>query len=296
MTGGSQQLRAYRRYRADGFDTKQAAAFAGISLGEAQLIDKDDARDPPPPESFEPIPALAGPASTTTEEPAMARPKKKTAGTVNGEVAKPDFEMAVRIYREDIRPAQGSVSESAQEMSTAYKAIKKQAHIQPQAARLAFRLDTTEESKRDDWLRCFRGLLKELKIFMPSDLVDAAQGNGEAGGEVIPTGERPRPQLATVGGVKHPRDDADLAGDAPDAPDAPAASTDDAEAWVVFDPEANLYIDGSGKDWAIFEGCGKFTRARAQEIVDSFGDDADGLQVVDSAGPLPGNMISEAAE
>ncbi|MFD2500827.1 hypothetical protein ACFSTI_20780 [Rhizorhabdus histidinilytica] len=201
MTGGSQQLRAYRRYRADGLDTKQAAAFAGISLGEAQLIDKDDAREPPPPEAFDPIPALAGPASTTTEEPVMARRKKQT-GTVNGEVPKPDFEMAVKIYREDIRPAQGTVGEAAQEMSTAYKAIKKQAHIQPQAARLAFRLDAMEESKRDDYLRCFRGLLKELKIFMPSDLVDAAQGNGDAGGEVIPIGERRQPQLATV-----PRDD-----------------------------------------------------------------------------------------
>ncbi|MBO9380434.1 hypothetical protein GG804_27090 [Sphingomonas histidinilytica] len=286
MTGGSQQLRAYRRYRADGFDTKQAAAFAGISLGEAQLIDKDDARDPPPPEAFEPIPALAGPASTTSEEPAMARRKKQT-GTVNGEVPKPDFEMAVKIYREDIRPAQGTVGEAAQEMSTAYKAIKKQAHIQPQAARLAFRLDAMEESKRDDYLRCFRGLLKELKIFMPSDLVDAAQGNGDAGGEVIPIGERRPPQLATV-----PRDDSDLAGGG----DVPNASADDAEAWVVFDPEASLYIDPTGKDWAAFADCGRFTRARAQEIIDSFGEDADGLQIVDSAGPLPGPMVSEAAE
>ena len=290
--GGSVQLRLYRQSRRV-MSMADAARVAGISLGEAQLHDEDDARNPPPPEAFEPIPALAGPASTVTEEPAMARPRKQT-GTVNGEVPKPDFELAVKIYREDIKPAQSRVGEYAQEQSTAYKAIKKQANIQPAAAKLAFRVAEMEESKRDDFLRCLRGLFTELKIFMPSDLVDAAQGNGAAGGEVIPTGDRPRPKLATVGGTAHPLDDSDLSGD--DEKTEATASADDAEAWVVYDPEAQLYIDGTGKDWAAFADCGRFTRAAAQEIIDDYGDQADGLLIVDTAGPLPGPLVSEAAE
>lgn len=137
----------------------------------------------------------------------MGRPRKKE-GTINGEVPKPDFALAVKLYRDDIRPAMGTVGEGAQEMSTAYKAIKKQAHIQPQAARAAFRLVDMEESKRDDWLRSFNGLLKEFKLFMPSDLVDAAEGKGSLGENVVPMGQRAKPQMATM--PAPPSDDSDL--------------------------------------------------------------------------------------
>jgi hypothetical protein len=119
---------------------------------------------------------------------------------------KPDFDLAKRIYFGDIKPAQGKVGEHAQEMSTAYKEIKKAAHIQPQAAKLAFKLVEMEESKRDDFLRSFRGLLTVFNIFIPADLVDQAEGKtGES--NVIPIGESAKPQLATI-----PSDDSDLAG------------------------------------------------------------------------------------
>lgn len=127
----------------------------------------------------------------------MARPKKNDA-PINGEVAKPDFDLAVSIYRNDIKPAQSKVGEHAQEMSTAYKEIKKNAHIQPQAARLAFRLDAMEEAKRDDFLRSFKGLMAALNIFMPVDLVDQAQGKGDVGESVVPIGTRAAPKLATI--------------------------------------------------------------------------------------------------
>lgn len=211
MIGGSQQLRTYRRARAKGLPTEQAAALAGIQIGEAKLIDAEDARNPPPTDALLPIsapldpdPALAGPASTTTKEPAMARRKKSDGDRVE-EIKKPDFDLAVKIYREDIRPAQARVGEFAQEQSTAYKAIKKQAHIQPAAAKLAFGLDQMEESKRDDFLRCLNGLLTSLKISMPKDMVDVAEGNTAAGGSVIPMADRKAPKLATI-----PSDDSDL--------------------------------------------------------------------------------------
>lgn len=126
----------------------------------------------------------------------MARPKKYTEQVE--EVHSPDFALAVRIYRHDIKPAQAKVGEYAQEQSTAYKAIKKRAYIQPQAAKIAFKLDDMEESKRDDFLRCFNGLLRELNIFMPVDLVDAAEGKGSTGEGVVPSGSRPKPKLVTV--------------------------------------------------------------------------------------------------
>ncbi len=126
----------------------------------------------------------------------MARPARKQPDEGGGEVPKMDFKTALKVYREDIKPAVGKVGEHSQELSTAYKFLKKQCHIQSGAAKLAFKLDGMEESKRDDFLRGLNGLLKELRIFMPSDLVDAAQG--AAAGDVIPSGERPKPTLVTI--------------------------------------------------------------------------------------------------
>lgn len=125
MTGGSQQLRIYRRARRDGHDIETAARMAAISVGEAELIDKDDAREPPPPESFELIyqtpagavpvdkdgeqiaatgghlqkPALAGLASTTLE---VNMPKHDDiAPTPDNE--DPLIELAAETLRGDMR-------------------------------------------------------------------------------------------------------------------------------------------------------------------------------------------------
>lgn len=118
-----------------------------------------------------------------------ARPKENDDDS--GVIGEKDFAKAVRIYREDILPAQSKVGEFAQEQSTAFKAIKKQCGIQPQAARTAFRLADMEEAKRDDWMRCFIGLCREMKIPLQSnDLVDRAEGAA--------TAERPKPVLATL--------------------------------------------------------------------------------------------------
>jgi hypothetical protein len=211
---GSLQLQRYRSARRNERSMMSAAIEAGIGIGEARLIEADELRtslaegrqafanaEPVPDEPVtpqpDPQPIPAPEPAPQPKEDDMAR-GKKTEGTISGEVPKPDFELAARIYREDIRPAMSGVGEHAQEMSTAYKEIKKRAHIQPQAARLAFRLVDMEEAKRDDFLRSFNGLLKELKIFMPADLVDAAEGKGTIGETVVPIGKSTKPQLATI--------------------------------------------------------------------------------------------------
>lgn len=224
--GGSQQLRLYRRARRDGASVMTACVESGIGMGEARLIETEDAENPPSPEAFQLLvaaPPPPAPPSAPPENAIMARTARKQQDSpVTGEVAKPDFDLAVRLYRQDIKPAVSKVGEHAQEVSTAYKAIKKQAHIQPGAAKLAFKLDDMEPSKRDDFLRGLNGLLRKLNIFMPVDLVDQAEGKGGTADSVIPIGERARPQLATV--PTGPAGDQDLLDAASDDNDTPAVA------------------------------------------------------------------------
>lgn len=118
-----------------------------------------------------------------------ARKPKDDDGAV--EVKKKDFDRAAKLYRQDIKPAVSKAGEAMQEASTAYKVMKKECHIQPQAAKLAFKLADMEEARRDDFLRCLGGLLKEFNIaIVPTDLIDL-MGGGE--GET-----RPKPQLGLV--------------------------------------------------------------------------------------------------
>lgn len=104
----------------------------------------------------------------------MARTARKPKDDDTGEIKVKDFDLARKLYTGDIKPAVAKAGEAMQEASTAYKAIKKSAHIQPQAAKLAFKLAEMEEAKRDDFLRCLGGLLKQFNIdIAPRDLVDA---------------------------------------------------------------------------------------------------------------------------
>jgi hypothetical protein len=128
----------------------------------------------------------------------MARTARKEPEDF-GEIKEKDFAGAVRTYRGDILPAQSKVSEHSQELSTAYKHIKKSLHIQSGAAKQAFKLSDMEDSKRDDWLRCFNGLLSELGIALVPDLVDAMGST-----------ERPKPKLVTIPAAVE--GDTDLAG------------------------------------------------------------------------------------
>lgn len=126
----------------------------------------------------------------------MARAKLKDDDN-DGEVTNMDFAGAVRVYRQDIKKAVSKVGEHSQELSTAYKHIKKQCGISSKAAKLAFQLDDMEDFKRDDFLRALNGLLKELGIFMPTDMIDVANGAG-TGESPIPSGSRVKPRLVTI--------------------------------------------------------------------------------------------------
>lgn len=115
---------------------------------------------------------------------------------VSGELPKPDFKCAVKIYRNDIRKSASKVGEFNQELSTAYKEIKKVCNIHPGAAKLAFKLERMEDTKRDDFLRSLQGLMLEMNIGITEDLVDAAEGNDQS--PIIPTVAKAETELATL--------------------------------------------------------------------------------------------------
>lgn len=202
MTGGSQQLRAFRRAIRSGATVEAASEASGIPLAEARLHYADMIENPPAPEDFEPIAPIKKELPMPRGRTARA-PKDDDAG----EIKMKDFALAKKLYLHDIKPAISKQGEFGQEASTAYKALKKQCHIQPGAARTAFKYFETEDSKADDWARGFVGLVNELCgrtvfSFHSNDLVDIAEGKTEV---------RPKPKLVTLPGP--PDDDSDLAGD-----------------------------------------------------------------------------------
>lgn len=200
MSTGKQRA-LYRRCRANGLDVAGAAKWAEIEPDAAERIEAEPPADAPPPPSAL---SAAGPLGVATPRPAedstMARAKKQDDGAPEGggEIKKMDVELALRLYRQDIKPNAHKVGEHAQEMSTAYKAIKKQAHISQSAARLAFKLDGMEPAAREHELRSLRALLVGLEISIPRDLVDVAQGVTEDGVSPIPLGERSVEPLETL--------------------------------------------------------------------------------------------------
>jgi hypothetical protein len=126
----------------------------------------------------------------------MPRPTKKPKDDVE-ELKTPDYKQALSIYRNDIKPATSKVGEYSQELSTAYKALKKQCRIPGWVAKLAFKLDGLENAKRDVELRALSGLLSAMGIGISRDLIDTA--NDTETPEVIPTVAARAPlELVTV--------------------------------------------------------------------------------------------------
>jgi hypothetical protein len=182
----SRQLRTYLALRADGLSREDAAFEAGIGVEEARLTDIAASRgeiDAPPP--------------ITTGEDEMAKRKSAAPAQDNEQVATPDFEKAVRIYRQDIKPAVEAAGERAQEASTGYKAIKKDCRVNTRAARFVFSLERESEEKRNDILRSVRGMLDEMDIGITDDLVSQAE-NEDRAAPIIPTAAPEKLQVATI--------------------------------------------------------------------------------------------------
>ncbi|HEX5183608.1 MAG TPA: hypothetical protein VFW19_10715 [Allosphingosinicella sp.] len=186
----SRQQDSYLCARAAGATMMTAAVEAGIGIAEARLIENDLARGTlslPDPGTSVPPPK---------KEKTMPRGKKAQAPQ-NEEVQQPDFEKAVRIYRQDIKPAVEAAGERAQEASTGYKAIKKDCRVNTRAARFVFGLEREGEEKRNDVLRSLRGMLNAMNIGITDDLVSRAEGE-DSGAPVIPNAPAEQRELVTL--------------------------------------------------------------------------------------------------
>lgn len=98
MTGGSRQLRCFRNAIRDGLPLVVAAVNAGITLAEAELILRDDLRNPPGPECFEPI-------KSPTAARGKPMPKHDDIAPSSDDDFDPLIEMASDTLRGDVRDA-----------------------------------------------------------------------------------------------------------------------------------------------------------------------------------------------
>lgn len=227
MATGSIQLNRYRSARRNGRSMMDAAIEAGIGIAEARLTDADEAKaalaegremwaraaDPVAtitPESNPPIPAPE-PAPQPKDED-MARGKKKDT-PINGEVPKPDFELADRLYDNDIAPANADQKRAMKTASEGWKTVKKDARVHVAGYRQAMTVSRMERADQQAWLRSFNGGLKMKGVTLEADLVDKAEGKDPE--NVVPIGKRERPGLATLTDPIPPAvdGDADLADD-----------------------------------------------------------------------------------
>lgn len=189
----SRQLDRYLAERALGATMMTAAAKADIGIGEARLTENEIARGDIA------LPTLESARATLQqqEKDDMAREDGAPAAQENEEVQKPDFEKAVRIFRQDIKPAVEAAGERSQEASTGYKAIKKDCRVNTRAAKFVFKLAGESEEKRNDVLRSVRGLLGAMNIGITDDLVSEAEGE-DTGAAIVPTAKGETLEPATL--------------------------------------------------------------------------------------------------
>lgn len=136
---------------------------------------------------------------------ASAAKEHEDNGDISGEYKRPDMAAAIKIYKDEIAPKKEHMATIKGDLSEPHKRIKDECHCPRKILDFLFQLDDMEDAKRDHWLLALREGMRELKMFMPSDLVTMA--DGDAGGEVIPTGER-KPHLVAVEAAKDDFDEA----------------------------------------------------------------------------------------
>jgi hypothetical protein len=210
---GSQSLRLFRRAIRDGATLEQAAALGDYSLATAKLIHADDLKTPPPPAAFELLYDPDAPAdASSTKEPVMAKNEDET-----GEYHRPNAELAFKIYDTTLKPKEAHLATIKGDMSEPYQQIKDQAHFPRKVLNFIIGLENEEDAKRDHMLLALSEGLKHRQLFLPRDLVTMA--SGDAGSDVIPTGDRDDDDLLVDEGED---DDVDGPGELPLAAEGPA--------------------------------------------------------------------------
>jgi hypothetical protein len=106
------------------------------------------------------------------------------------EILKPDFERAIRIMLNDVKPAEEKNASSRGDLSAAWKAIEDDCHVNKKAAKLFAKLRGMSEETRDDFLRSLYGLMKLGGIGISRDLVDAMEEGDAPTMPVVESGER----------------------------------------------------------------------------------------------------------
>lgn len=126
----------------------------------------------------------------------MARGRKAKP---EGVIEAPDYELAARIFRSDITPANSEQRAAMQTAGEGYKTIKKEAHVHPWAVRTCSSLLKNDDAERDIKLRDLKGMMIALGITLSADLVDLSEG-AEPGDEIdiIPTGAAPKIEMPVL--------------------------------------------------------------------------------------------------
>lgn len=137
----------------------------------------------------------------------MAKAQQKEAD-VNNEVKSIDASAAFKIFNTEIAPKNAKQRELSGDVKEPWDRIKDDCNFPKKILVFIHQLEEMEDYKRDHHLNALALGLKERKLFLPSDLVNMANGHG-ANENVVPFGERKDMGLATLSdGV-----DADLADD-----------------------------------------------------------------------------------
>lgn len=126
----------------------------------------------------------------------MVAAAKKDANTDGGQYKKPDAARAFEIYDKQIKPKKAQLDTIRGDLSDPYSLIKDQCNYPRKVLDFIVALEGEEDAKRDHMLLALSQGLALRKLYLPRDLVTMASGT--AGAEIVPSGERPKPVLATI--------------------------------------------------------------------------------------------------
>lgn len=188
MTGGSQQLRRFRRAIRNGDTLEEAALAAGISLGEARMHFEADQRDPPPPEAFELI-NTAPAVGANVEEGSMAKKAKPGDAAGGGVTNLTETKDVVRTAVAEIIRLRNQRKELNAAMGEQRARVKNYG-VPPAALDLAIRMkeaDAEDRQKHDEGYAIARDALG-LGLGLQRSLFEALDERLDAEAKAPPPG------------------------------------------------------------------------------------------------------------